>query len=328
MKSLLGVLTELLQALALVLAFAGFALGALAWGGMVSVQLDSLTHLAPFGLVGCILAALIWRVGGRRASRTAWRLALAGALVWGMLMAPEIFGAALAPTAKPDRETLKLVQFNVWSDDASNEAKVAWLRKQNPDVIVLEEVADFGAPLLGDLAAVYPNKLTCENRPYRCEVVILSKRPPIGEGHFSGTGPDQPNTTWGRFQGALGPYLVVATHLDWPTPDGRQQREITALAGELRRFEARDMVLAGDFNSTPWSFSLRRMDRLSGLTRRTRSMPTWPAHRFTRLRLYAPLPIFPIDQVYAGSDWRTVKVERGPNLGSDHYPVVITLTRG
>jgi endonuclease/exonuclease/phosphatase (EEP) superfamily protein YafD len=328
MKSLFSVLAELTHALALVLAFGGFALGILAWGGVFSVKLDSLTHLAPFGLVGCIAAALIWRAGGRTSSRTGWRLALAGALAWGLLMAPEILAAALAKTSKPGRETLKIVQFNVWGTDAGNAGKLAWLRKQDPDVIVLEEVAPSGVPLLGDLAAVYPNKLTCEKRPYPCGVVILSKRPSLDEGHFSGTGPDQPNTTWGRFQGALGPYVVAATHLDWPTPDGHQQREIATLAGELRGFEARNLVLAGDFNSTPWSFSLRRMDRLSGLTRRTRSLPTWPTHRFTRLNLYAPLPAFPIDQVYAGSDWRTVKVERGPDLGSDHYPVVVTLTRG
>ena len=35
--------------------------------------------------------------------------------------------------------------------------------------------------------------------------------------------------------------------------------------------------------------------------------------------------VLPIDHVYAGPGWRTVSVQRGPKLGSDHYPVIVTL---
>ena len=68
-------------------------------------------------------------------------------------------------------------------------------------------------------------------------------------------------------------------------------------------------------------------DGLFGLERRTRALFTWPAGRFSRLRFAAPFPILAIDQVYAGSDWKTVAVRRGPELGSDHYPVVVELAR-
>jgi endonuclease/exonuclease/phosphatase (EEP) superfamily protein YafD len=37
------------------------------------------------------------------------------------------------------------------------------------------------------------------------------------------------------------------------------------------------------------------------------------------------VPFLAIDHVYAGRDWATVKVERGPRVGSDHFPVVLTL---
>jgi endonuclease/exonuclease/phosphatase (EEP) superfamily protein YafD len=48
---------------------------------------------------------------------------------------------------------------------------------------------------------------------------------------------------------------------------------------------------------------------------------SWPATR-------SPIPILPIDHLYAGPAWRTVNVERGPHLGSDHYPLVATLMLG
>ena len=38
-----------------------------------------------------------------------------------------------------------------------------------------------------------------------------------------------------------------------------------------------------------------------------------------------PFALLPIDHVYAGPGWRTVRAERGPRLGSDHYPVIVTL---
>jgi endonuclease/exonuclease/phosphatase (EEP) superfamily protein YafD len=83
------------------------------------------------------------------------------------------------------------------------------------------------------------------------------------------------------------------------------------------------MILTGDFNATPWSAELRRLDRTLGLSRRDRGLATWPAQLSGRTWR---LPFMPIDHVYAGPDWATVSVERGPWVGSDHYPVIVTLT--
>jgi len=41
----------------------------------------------------------------------------------------------------------------------------------------------------------------------------------------------------------------------------------------------------------------------------------------------SPAPLLPIDQIYAGADWRTLGVRRLPRLGSDHYGVRIVLDR-
>ena len=92
-------------------------------------------------------------------------------------------------------------------------------------------------------------------------------------------------------------------------------------------FDRKSLIVAGDFNSTPWSFSLRRQDAQFGLERRTRALFTFPVQTYSRYRAHAPFPLFPIDQIYAGSDWKTVSVTRGPRLGSDHLPTIAVLTR-
>ena len=92
-----------------------------------------------------------------------------------------------------------------------------------------------------------------------------------------------------------------------------------------RLYERKRLIIAGDFNSTPWSFTLRRQDEALGLVRRNQAMLSWPAMAFSRWNIHMPLPFLAIDHVYAGSDWVTLGAERGPALGSDHFPVVVTL---
>jgi endonuclease/exonuclease/phosphatase (EEP) superfamily protein YafD len=122
-----------------------------------------------------------------------------------------------------------------------------------------------------------------------------------------------------------GGFTVIGVHYAWPTMVRLQQAQAADLAFSLGRLDHSRLILTGDFNSTPWSFERRREDARFHLERRTRALPSWPARNFTSHRLLAIVPFLPIDHVYAGSAWRTVSVERGPRLGSDHYPVIVRL---
>lgn len=156
--------------------------------------------------------------------------------------------------------------------------------------------------------------------------MILSRRRPIAEGGLSpGVSRAHLAGAWATYPAPGGPYTVVGVHYTWPWPAGPQQRMTLRLAKVLERFPKDRLIVSGDFNSTPWSFSLRRQDRMFGLERRTRALASWPAGDFSRLHVPSPFPLLAIDQIYAGRAWRTVQVRRGPKLGSDHYPVVITL---
>jgi endonuclease/exonuclease/phosphatase (EEP) superfamily protein YafD len=126
------------------------------------------------------------------------------------------------------------------------------------------------------------------------------------------------------YAGASGPFEVVATHFTWPTEpiqagQSLAMRQVTAALPRDR------MILAGDFNSTPWSYARRADDAAFGLIRRDRALASWPAEDVDRRGLVAPFPFLPIDHVYAGAGWATVSVTRGPRLGSDHYPIIVTL---
>ena len=117
---------------------------------------------------------------------------------------------------------------------------------------------------------------------------------------------------------------MISAHLEWPTHPF-QAVQIGALEKLASHYPTDRLIIAGDFNLAPWSFTLRRLDQRLGLERRDRAMFSWPARLSPKGRLTWPLPVLPIDHIYAGRAWRTVSVTHGPCLGSDHYPTVIRL---
>ncbi|MCR5880044.1 endonuclease/exonuclease/phosphatase family protein [Phenylobacterium sp. J367] len=131
--------------------------------------------------------------------------------------------------------------------------------------------------------------------------------------------------TRARYRDARGEYTVIGVHYAWPTDPQDQQPQEERLARVLAQTDRSRAIVAGDLNSAPWSFYRRKWDAEFGVIRRDRALFTWPARQYKRLRWLGVFPFLAIDHVYAGSDWATVKVERGPRLGSDHYPVVVTL---
>jgi endonuclease/exonuclease/phosphatase (EEP) superfamily protein YafD len=323
-KTILKALADLLRAGALVLAAGAAAASLIAQGGRFSDRLDVLTHFTSIWLAGTLTAAAIWAMTGQR-GRSTPLLALIGVLSCLTLMTPELAAATKAKGGKVDGEVLTIVQFNLWGRNRDPQATAAWILKTDPDIVVVEEGFARSGGVTGALRKRYPHRTTCAE-PWPCSTMILAKRRPVREGGLSTAVSDAHlSGAWATFASDQGPFTVVGVHYTWPWPAGPQQQMTLRLSRVLERFPRDRLIVAGDFNATPWSFSLRRQDEMFGLERRTRALPSWPAGDFSRLHVAAPFPIFPIDHLYAGERWRTVSVQRGPRLGSDHYPVVIRL---
>lgn len=310
----------------LALAAAGSALvGLLSWGGRFSEWLDVLTHFAPFVFAGAATLLGLSAVFARGAARSAaLAFSFVGAVSSGALIAPEL-AAALRPLppASAGAERLRLLQFNVYRHTADPRGVAEHIRRIEADVVFLEEAYDEAAPIAASLRDLYPHQATCAERNRPCGTRVLSKRAPLAGGGLLAPH-DQDgsvNAAWLTLPLRGGRRAtVVATHYTWPIPAGAQGAQSRALGAFLRRFDRDTLIVAGDFNSTPWSFTLRRQDRAFGLERRTRALFSWP-------RFVSPVPLLPIDHVYAGPAWTTVSVRRGPRTPSDHFPVIVELAR-
>lgn len=292
----------------------------IAQGGRISAQADILAHFAPFWLAGAVVLIAYALLFAPRGLRTIFlTLGGVGVIASAALILPELARpmSPRAPATAPKQ--LKVVQFNVWGRNADLGDTAQWIVEQDADIVVIEEAS----PAIRDAIL--------KRRAYhvvcgQCQVMIFSKLKPLDSGApISPAGLPRPPIARGTYRDAGGQFVVLGTHYTWPTNGSIQQQQGQRLAWVLDHYRKDSIILAGDFNSTPWSFSRRREDQMFGMERRTKALFSWPAGEFSGRHIKAPFPFLPIDHVYAGKAWRTVSVKRGPRLGSDHYPVIVTL---
>lgn len=314
-----GLLAALMFAEGLVCAVAAL----LAQGGRISARSDILSHFAPFWLAGAaVVVAYGFLLAPRRFRMSFLTLGGVGVIAASALILPELTRPMSPRAPAGAANQIKLIQFNVWGRNADLGETAQWIVDQNPDIVVVEEAS---VAIREALVARRAYHVVCGD----CQVMIFSKLRPLDSGApASPAGLPRPPIARGTYRNAGGEFVVLGVHYTWPTQGSLQQQQGRRLAWVLDHYPKEAMILTGDFNSTPWSFSRRREDQMFGLERRTKALFSWPAGQVSGLRIPVALPFLPIDHVYAGKQWRTVSVKRGPRLGSDHYPVIVTLARG
>jgi endonuclease/exonuclease/phosphatase (EEP) superfamily protein YafD len=231
-----------------------------------------------------------------------------------LLLAAPIVDRETRGDAAPSR--LKLIAFNIGFDAGPLESLADLIDKEKPDLVMLEEVPRGAVALLrGRLASEFPHTRTCpENKS--CLVALLS-RLPLSEGGVVITG-KEPAMAYGYIEPVPGKKVAaMAVHLDWPlNPDG-QVKEVAGFV-QMARVVRTPLIVGGDFNLTPWSNKLQSLCRGAGLRMNAMWRATWP----TDGQFYLPRPTFLIDHVLTTPDIKSVSFEVGPDLGSDHLPII------
>jgi endonuclease/exonuclease/phosphatase (EEP) superfamily protein YafD len=319
MAAITRTLSTLADYMILVLGALCLIAAAIAQGGRFSRPLDVPAHFAPFWLLGAIMVATYGLIFASPTLRLAITgVGAVGAVAAGLLILPE-YARPIRPTVSGGGQyQIKVIQFNVWDRNADVEATADWVDGQRPDFVLMEEVQ---APIRQALVARgYGYIRGKEHTAIFTHATPLPSPFRVPEADW----PVLPGFARATFAGPNGPFSIFAVHLTWPT-NPSQAADAQVLARLLDRYDGQRLIVGGDFNLTPWSFALRNLDKRFQLERRDRAIFSWPARPFLGGWLPSPVPLLPIDHIYAGSDWRTVKIERGPGLGSDHYPLVATL---
>jgi endonuclease/exonuclease/phosphatase (EEP) superfamily protein YafD len=273
--------------------------------------LDIVNDGLPFMAVGAIvLVALAFATGSRkRIGATAILLALIMTLLLSGL-------PGMAPQAPDDAPRfLRVVTFNLWGrNDHHLDRVAAFLADADADAVVLQEARAHHQAFLETLGARYPHR-TGDNG-----LVILSKHPILSDNRVDRDGyPPWISLMVRRATLDVDGKTVdlAGVHLARPFYPDLQQTDIVALTRFVQEHDG-PLILAGDFNMTPWTVKLKDFTAATGLGRFNTFRPTWPM-RWHDLPL---LPFVPIDNVFASRHFANIETTLGPRLDSDHRPVI------
>ncbi|MEL7030227.1 MAG: endonuclease/exonuclease/phosphatase family protein, partial [Pseudomonadota bacterium] len=294
------------------LAAAGVGVALLAGqAGALHPLLDGLGHLRAHFAVGAV--ALAGLAGAARAPR----LAAAAALVslFGMLtmaLTPPHATGSAAPAA------LRLMTFNTLHRTDNVDEAERLLRSTAPDIVVWQEYQYLDQALGPRILDLYPHQIACD-RTKNCGVALFSQKPwaEAGIGKPEATG--RVSTVWARFEPRDGPaFTVMGVHPRKPDRHGRQRQDYDILKAQAQTFGGRGepLIVAGDFNATPWSYVMRDFSRATGLRWTRHFAPTYSAKSPS---------LFQIDHIMTSDAVHVRSITRKPASGSDHYPLLAEL---
>lgn len=312
------------------------AMAVVALFGFVSPAMDLFNHVQPllfFGLALLLpLTPFFVRFRGMRA--LALSVAATGLAASAITYIPEfVHGfAPRAPYADSARPLYTLMTFNVFGRNEEPQSIVETAIAVDPDILALQEYSPgVRRAIHARLAGLYPHFQYCAGGQ-RAFVGLYSKLPfqPLNEDACSASAlsTDRTARIIVRFEPESGPHFSVATtHNDWPAPVTRQVEQFATLREALSTVEP-PLLLVGDFNSTPWSYTLRGFVSGAGLTRHTFNLPTFPTLWYYFRGWRPAIPILPIDHVMTRGDIAIHALDTGHPSGSDHLPVIVRFSVG
>ncbi|HEY4202160.1 MAG TPA: endonuclease/exonuclease/phosphatase family protein [Devosiaceae bacterium] len=309
-------------------------LAILALLGFAVPALDVLNHLQVVLFAGTLvsLVAIAPLMGRGNWRRFVLAATATGLLASAVTVVPEAIAAfAPRPPVPTDgRTVVKMMTHNLFGMNYDMQRVADVVFAEDPDILALQEYFGQQSSALGPLLhARYPYSAYCHGGK-RANIALYSKIP------FTQTQDNAcPENAYGhqrtahilaKFTLADGTtFSVLTTHLDWPAPKIMRQEEQFASLRDTILNTPGPLVVAGDFNSTSWSYTQRNFAREAKLRRETHAVMTFPM-RFWILGWRDTWPPFlPLDQVMT-RDLTVHDLHSGPRTGSDHLPIIFTFS--
>lgn len=289
----------------------GAAISLIGFFGSWHVAFDGTNHFRPHLIALSVLAlGLAWFFDRYRA------LGVASVCLAINLIALNWFLPLSAPIDKVSLgDRLSVATYNVWGRNDDLAEIEFFLRSENPDVVVLQEMTVKNAALFDRVRDIYPFQIDCVAEIH-CKLALLSKHGFV-KSDVTNRSAESPPMIWAQFEmiseSGRESFTIVGTHLHRALPQGQQFQDKDSLIDFLKGVEG-DVALLGDFNATPWSHVVQDISKRTNLKLLHRFLPTWPARGVPAQ--------FPIDLFLVSDGLANHGVRRGLAGGSDHRPVL------
>ncbi len=297
------------------------ALAALSLAGFLGGSIWWLDVIANFRAQFVIVLALL----GLLVAVTKWKRwsypIFAAAVVNGLVVLPLFVGAPPDPVAGlPD---LRVLSFNLLSTNESYSEVGEYIASVDPDVVLLHEASRPWEVAMSTGPSDYEVVVArSDDLIFGTLVMVKGEDVEVVSHGFSTSSPRAVSVSFVP-EGWPTPVTVLGSHPLAPTNEERADLRDAQIGfiSEWVNDQNGPHVVAGDLNATPWSWPYRLLlaeTELESSQRGFGLQPTFPADSNLFLRV-------PIDHVLVSSDLSVVERSLGPDLGSDHFPLLVDL---
>lgn len=212
-------------------------------------------------------------------------------------------------------KTLTVASSNVHLSTTDTTALHAWLTTKNPQIVIVLEVSHALGEQLASLKEYPFQVVNADNSPFG--IALLSKFPILKSTTVNNNENIAHIEADINFEGKI--ISVYAFHPMPPLNSYYHQSRDAQLSVLAKKIQSRQLpaIIAGDFNATPWSSAFRSLTAFN--LKRTNLAPTWPNLGYKIIGI-------PIDHIVASNHWRLTNHLVGQAIGSDHFPVITTLS--
>jgi endonuclease/exonuclease/phosphatase (EEP) superfamily protein YafD len=232
------------------------------------------------------------------------------------MIVPLYFGAEPQPAAASRSYRGLLVNVNTAAGDPAKVARA--IEQLAPDIVALEEVNDWWMAALAAPLRAYPYSRAMP-RGDNFGIALYSKHPLV-RGEIRRVGEADVPSVVAEVELPDGRLTLITTH---PLPPSgaeysRLRNDQLARLPETVKQAQPPVLLLGDLNATPWCSHFKRLLRRAGLRDSSQGrgvLSTWPT--------FSPMLRIPIDHCLHTAGIHVTSKAIGPDVGSDHYPLVV-----
>ncbi len=303
------------------LALAGGLLAASPMFGLETWPGELAASWRPHVAIGVLVVSVLCLAFSRRwiaGMLVAVALTLGADVLWSGLVSAQTEEGAV----KVEQPAMAQVMFaNVLRTNPSLADLMTWLNAENPDVLVMTEVTPGHVEEIAEAMAGFGYDYQILEPRHHAFGMTIYSRFPIVDYRFEMLTDDTlsnggPITLIAWIETEQGVLAVAGVHPFPPSVRASMEARNRQLDDAVYLLEdiTDPLVVVGDYNATPWSPALRRFAEdldLHGFN----VAATWP--------VWFGFAGVPIDHALVSNELLVGRIEVGPNIGSDHRPIVI-----
>ncbi len=219
------------------------------------------------------------------------------------------------------QNTICLMISNVRMENHRSKKYLQIVKKNKPDLILVNEPDHWWAEQLAELDKDYPYhvKKPLENT----YGMILYSKLEFVKANLQFLVQDDIPSIHVIIKLRSGEEIeLCCVHPTPPTPGSntdKREAELLTVGKNIKKSK-RASIVAGDLNDVGWSHTTKLFQRISGLID-----PRVGRGFFNTYSVFVPFFRYPLDHVFYDPRFKLVHLERLPKYGSDHFPILIKL---